>query len=282
MTAPRLYPAPYDTVGGNPEQIAEEVAGLERSRLGMGDGPASDLRERLASQVGLRIFYFAMPSRIAGLFAYNEPLGACIGINLNHPADRRTWSLAHEFGHFLMTRFQPEVTVLFEKRRPSPRERLADSFAECFLMPASGLNRRITELQRFLSSGVTLAHICELASVYQVSVQALIRRLESLKRLPYGTWERLKAEGLKVRKAQAMLGIDTGAGVTEATPRHYLTMAVYAFRKGMISEGELARLLRVDRLTAREGLDRLPDPVHVEEEEFARYSSDLGRRLTGS
>ena len=269
MTAPRLYPLPYETAGATWEQIAEDVANSERARLGMGDGPAPDLRDRLANQVGIRIFYFKMPSKIAGVFAYNEPLGACIAINLDHPADRRNWSLAHEYGHFLTARFQPEVTFLFEKRRLSARERLADGFAECFLMPATGINRRITELHRSLPSGITLAHFVELANFYQVSVQALIKRLEALKRLPYGTWERLKEEGFKVRRAQEMLNLNPQATVVEGMPRHYVTMAVYAFRKGLITEGELARLLRVDRLTAREEVQRHTDPLHSEEEGFA-------------
>ena len=49
-----------------------------------------------------------------------------------------------------------------------------------------------------------------------------------------------------------MPGIQTSTGVVDTMPRHYLTMAVYAFRKGMISEGELAAFLRCDRVSARE------------------------------
>jgi Zn-dependent peptidase ImmA (M78 family)/DNA-binding XRE family transcriptional regulator len=282
MQAPRLYPPPYETSGADAEQIGEDVANAERARLGMGDGPVPDLRERLATQVGIRIFLFEMPSKVAGAFAYNDVLGACTAINLNHPRDRRNWSLAHEYGHFLMTRFQAELTVLFEKKRLSLHERLADRFAECFLMPATGLNRRITELHRSLPSGITVAHICELAHPYQVSVQAMIRRLEGLKRLPHGTWDRLREEGFKVRQAQKLLGIDAEPSISEIMPRHYIMTAVYAFKKGMLSEGQLARYLRVDRLAAREAVARSPVLIHAEEEEFAPCPSDLGLRLTGS
>ncbi|HEY2495892.1 MAG TPA: XRE family transcriptional regulator [Candidatus Angelobacter sp.] len=282
MPAPRIYPPVYETSGAGPEQIGEDVASAERARLGMGDGAASDLRDRLAVQVGIRIFYFEMPSKIAGLFAYNEPLGACIAINQNHPIDRQTWSLAHEYGHFLMSRYQPEVTVLFTNRRSAQRERLADAFAECFTMPATGLNRRITELQRSLPSGITLAHICELAALYQVSVQALVKRLENLKRLPIGTWERLIAEGFKVRTAQKQLGIDPSTRHSDRFPRHYVVMAIYAYRRGLISEGQFARFLRTDRLAARTILESESYELHSEEAQFAPFSSDLGQRLTGS
>lgn len=282
LLAPRIYPPPYETAGATLEQIAEEIANAERARLGIGDGPISDLRDLLANQVGIRIFHFKMPGKIAGVFAFNESLGACVGLNSDHPSDRRNWSLAHEYGHFLVARFQPEVTILFEKRRLAARERIADTFAECFLMPAAGLNRRVTELHRSLGSGLTLAHICELASFYQVSVQALIKRLETLKRLPTGTWELLKEEGFKVRHAQELLGINVQSSVAEAMPTHYVRMAVYAYQRGLISEGELARFLRIDRLSAREEIQRHPNPIHAEEEQFAPVPSDLGRRITGS
>ena len=65
MPLTQNYPNEYDTSGGTPEQVAEDVATAERNRLGMGDGPIGNLRERLASDVGIRIFFFDMPSRIA-------------------------------------------------------------------------------------------------------------------------------------------------------------------------------------------------------------------------
>jgi Zn-dependent peptidase ImmA (M78 family) len=49
------------------------------------------------------------------LFAYNDELGGCVGINSGHPRDRRHWSLAHEYGHFLTGRYQSEITFLSEK-----------------------------------------------------------------------------------------------------------------------------------------------------------------------
>jgi Zn-dependent peptidase ImmA (M78 family)/DNA-binding XRE family transcriptional regulator len=276
------YPNEYDTSGGSPEQVAEDVATAERNRLGMGDGPIGNLRERLASDVGIRIFFFEMPSRIAGLFAYNEELGACIGINSKHPKDRRNWSLTHEYGHFLMTRYQPEITVLTVAGRSNKKERLADSFARHFLMPASGLNRRFTEFHRSSQSGITLAHVCTLANLYQVSVQAIILRLEELRRLPPGTWERLKDEGFKVRHAQALLGIDANPSLTEPLPQRYVDLAIAAFQAEQISEGQLAKYLRTDRLHAREQVEASESCIHSEDDgSFISFAPDLAQALGG-
>lgn len=248
----KTYPPTYETSGSSPEQSAEEIAAAERNRLGIGDGPISNLRDRLETDVGLRIFYFAMLPKVSGIFAYNDMLGGCVGINANHPRDRRNWSLAHECAHFLTNRYRAEITFLSEKKRQSVTERFADSFAENFLMPASGLNRRFTELHRSNPSGqITLAQLCTLADLYQVSVQALIIRLEKLRRMPAGTWDRLESEGFKPRRAQQLLGIDTNPAEKCLLPRRYLNLAVMAYEKGLLSEGQLARVVRSDRVSAR-------------------------------
>ncbi len=278
----RRFPPEYDTRGTSPEQTAEDVATAERNRLGIGDGPIGNLRDRLENDVGIRVFYFPMESRIAGLFGYSDILGACIGVNANHPRDRRNWTLAHEYGHFLMTRYKVEVTVLTTDKKLSAKERLADSFAKYFLMPASGLNRRFTELQRAGTKGVTLADVCNLANLYQVSVQALVLRLEDLSRLPTGTWERLCAEGFKVQHAQKLLGIDANPPLKELLPQRYVSLAVEAFRKGYLSEGQLARFLRTDRVSARLQVEILEHEIHVENGgNFTPIAPDLAQSLGG-
>lgn len=276
----RPYPPPYEVSAPKVEQAAAYVASAERNRLGLGDGPIGNLRERLEADIGLRIFYYAMPSRIAGVFAYNDTLGACIGINLSHPRDRRNWTLAHEFGHFLMHRFRAEITVLDVRRRASPAERAAEAFAEHLLMPATGLERRFTELLLTNEQGVTLADIIGLAELYVVSVQAMILRLEGLRRLPAGTWDRLKAENFKPTDAQRLPDVAIDQTLSDRLPRRYVALAVEAFRKGDISEGQLARFLRSDRISARERVERAQRTVYSEQDEFAELANlDLTKSL---
>ena len=47
---------------------------------------------------------------VAGIYSYTEELGGCIAVNARHPAERRRWSMAHEYGHFLTRRFQSEIS----------------------------------------------------------------------------------------------------------------------------------------------------------------------------
>lgn len=279
---PKSYPPIYETTGSSPEQAGEEIAAAERNRLGIGDGPISNLRDRLEADVGLRIFYFVMPPTVSGIFAYNDVLGGCVGINSKHPRDRRNWSLAHEYGHFLTTRYRAEITFLSERRRQSAGERLADSFAENFLMPAAGLNRRFTEMYRANPEGrITLAQLCTLADLYQVSVQALIIRLEKLRRIPAGMWDRLEGEGFKPRRAQQLLGIDANPAEQYDLPRRYLNLAVMAYEKELLSEGQLARFLRSDRVSARVLVEELSHRYFTEKDEYENFELDLAQTVPG-
>jgi len=198
-----------------------------------------------------------MPSNVAGMFAYAEPLGACIAVNLHHPAERRRASLAHEFGHFLTARHRPEITLEQRFERRPAGERFAEAFARSFLMPASGVRRRFLELQRERAKGVTYGDLCRLAHFYAVSVEAMTRRLEELRLIPVGTQDRLRLERFRVREAQRLLGLDTLHKDDEIFSPRYMALAVEAWQSGELSEGQLARALRTDRLGTREVIQSL-------------------------
>jgi len=260
---PRRYPPPYPISGPNPESAGEDVAVSERNRLGLGDGPLLNLRELLENDVGLRVFMMGLTPKISAMFAYTEPLGGCIAVNRKHPSDRRRMSLAHEYGHFLSKRYTPEVAFLGRARRRPDLERFADAFARAFLLPATGLQRRFYELQRSRGGSLpTPADLCTLAHFYFVSVEALALRLEELRLLPVGTWDRLKEAGFKVREAQALLGLEARPEIEELLPVRYRYLAMEAYQRTDLSEGQFARYLRVDRVEARRlaaGLATLPD-----------------------
>lgn len=248
---PRNYPPPYRIEGIAPELAAEDVAAAERNRLGLGDGPLGNVREILENDVGLRIFYLDLPSRIAAMFAYTEQLGGCIAVNRKHPEERRRWSIYHAYAHFLSRRYRPEITFLRCYERRPDQERFADAFARAFLMPAAGLSRRYHELRRSRAGRVTPADLCILAHLYVVSVEALARRLEELRLLPAGTWDRLQQAGFNVREAQALLQLPPRQATDQVLPARYLYLAAEAFERGDLSEGQFARFLRVDLLEAR-------------------------------
>lgn len=276
----RNYPAPYPYEGVAPEEAAEDVASAERNRLGLGDGPVLNLRETLESDIGLRTFSVSLPSRVAGIFSYTDELGGCVAVNALHPEERRRWSMAHEYGHFLTNRFRSEISILAAYERVPASERFADAFARSFLMPAAGLRRRFNEMSRTSGGKITAAEVCRVAHYYFVSVEAMMLRLEELRLLPSGTWDRLRDRGFKVREAQQQLGLIPHPRDNQALPIRYQFLAVLAYQEGNLTEGELARLLRLDRVQARRTVQRLTHPTHLlDEGEVGSLSVDLASSI---
>ena len=257
------YPPEYPTVGTAPEEAGQDAASFERNRLGLGDGPILRLREILELDVGLRVFSIQLPSRVAGIFVYTNELGGCIAVNARHPAERRRWSLAHEYAHFLTSRYRSEISLLGSYQRVPASERIADTFARCLLMPASGLRRRFNEIVRASDGNITAADVCRVAHYYFVSVEAMMLRLEELGVLPRGTWVLLRDRGFKVREAQKHLGLQPHPSSDRLLPLRYEFLAARAYEDENLTEGQLARFLRTDRVSARGVLQRLSSAVHV-------------------
>ncbi|HLI39684.1 MAG TPA: XRE family transcriptional regulator [Streptosporangiaceae bacterium] len=249
--APGRYPPARSISHLDPGQAGEDLATEERNRLGIGDGPIRQLREVLEIEVGLRVFLLPLPRQVAGLFVYVDELGGCIGVNISHPSERRHWTMAHEYAHYLATRDRAEVTPVSHRRRPHETERFADAFAANFLMPRSGLSRRFHELKRSKEGKVTPAMLVQLAHAYGVSVQALTLRLEDLRLIAQGTWDRLLDNDFQPRAAARLLGFDPAERSAEALPLHYRLLAVQLYADGEITEPQLARYLGTDIVGAR-------------------------------
>lgn len=251
VSLPERYPAVRDIRHLDPEPAAEDLASEERNRLGLGDGPLPDLRETLENDVGLRIFVIPLPSAVAGLFVQLDILGGCVAINSRHPTERRNWTLAHEYAHFLVARHQVEITPVRRPSRAPDVERFADAFAAAFLMPRGGLARRYHELKRGRGGKLTPAVLVQLAHIYRVSVQAVTLRLQDLGLIPASTWDKLSDHNFRPRTVARQLGIEPAQDGVDELPLHYRVLAAQLYSEGAISEGQLARYLHTDRVGAR-------------------------------
>jgi len=247
---PRNYPQEYDVTNMPIEAAAESTAIAERQRLGLGDGPIPMLRDILEQNVGIRVFYLNMPAKYSEIYSYDEQLGGCMAINLSHYEERRRWSMAHGYLHFLAHRRKPVVDFEGQYKRIPESERLAEAFPKYFLMPTSGLLSRFNDMYR-THGKFTPTNLFTLAHYYGVSIEALVYRLEDMELLPSGTWDRLRDRGLKVRKVQQELGLKEIDQRADVLPIHYQHLAIEALEQGLITEGRFADFLGVDRLEAR-------------------------------
>lgn len=278
---PRWYPGVYDVSHTPPERAAEEVATSERNRLGLGDGPIGDLWGLLETDIGLRVFALEMADRrIAGMFLYTEEYGGCIALNANQPEERRRLSAVHEYAHFLINRFRPEITVVNAYRRAPEEERFADAFARFFLMPATGLSRRFEAIRRTKNNPITPGDVLALSHLFRVSFHAMTWRLEELKLLPVGTWDRLQDLGFQPSKARELLHLPAPKPELPSLPLRFVALAVQAYEEGHLTEGQLAERLGTDRVGARERAQELTTQSQPSENgEWLQVPLDLSAAL---
>lgn len=248
---------PYSVDSSAIEASADAIADTERRRLGLSDGPLPELRDVLERDVGLRIFSLVLPGEVAGIFGLSPVAGGCVGINSRHPASRQRWSLAHEYAHFLTDRTRSEITKLRDRYQRLPdAERFAERFAAAFLMPRSGLERRLGEVVR-RGRSATIADLLVLSNEYGVSAQALVLRLEDLNVVSSGQWDRFEASRIDLSAAGRMLQLPDRLPDSRRFPKRYMLLALEAYDRELLTERQLGEYLEMDRLAVRALLDDL-------------------------
>jgi Zn-dependent peptidase ImmA (M78 family) len=177
-------------------------------------------------------------------------------LNANHPWERRALTAAHELGHFNSARREPEVSYLNEVEN-TREERYADAFGRAFLTPARAVKQKFVDVMAG-SDRFTRRHAIILAYFFGISRQALVYRLEELGILKAGTWNWFENNGgITDEQAQQVLGDveysskKNKSGSPPTGVRLHL-LAEQAYRRNLLSEGQLARMLCLDRTELRE------------------------------
>jgi Zn-dependent peptidase ImmA (M78 family) len=137
--------------------------------------------ERIAQVLGFKVVdYDFGNSDVSGMLVIEDDVRA-IGVNRQHHANRRRFTIAHELGHFLAGHDDFEQTDFLEQRTfyvddsfvsHNPNEQEANEFAAELLMPEKMLKRDVARGIRDPK---------QLAARYEVSEQALWIQLIDLK-----------------------------------------------------------------------------------------------------
>lgn len=255
------YPPERPILAGDVRLQAEQDALELRERLGLGQAPIKDMVTLLEMELGVRVYIRRFAGKVSGLYVYDDALGACILLNANHPRSRRNQTGGHEVGHFLSTRRQPEIYRLNEPEN-SREERYANAFGRAFLTPARAVMQKFKEVTAG-SSQLTRRHVIILAHFFGVSREAMVRRLEELGLTKAGSWEWFeKNGGITDDHERQVLGDlhvsdSDKADADRPTTLRLNLLAGEAWRRQLLSEGQIARLLHLDRVQVRELLDGL-------------------------
>jgi Zn-dependent peptidase ImmA (M78 family) len=260
----RNYPPERGLNEGDVTALAEKHAKELRDWLGLGPGPIADIFSVIELDLGIRLYQrrLASNSKIAGLFSYDESIGACILLNASHPLPRRIQSAAHELGHFYGTRQTPEVLEEDEKFL-SRDERYANAFGRAFLTPAESFSESFRQLKQ-ITGKTTRRLIILLAQQYNISRQACCLRLEELGLAKKGTWVWFENNGgITDEHAREVLGEMTErrdpakSDADRPISQRLSLMAHAAWKRELMSEGQLAELLKLGRVEVRGIIDQI-------------------------
>ncbi|WBU32044.1 XRE family transcriptional regulator [Rhodopseudomonas palustris] len=260
----RNYPPECGINEGDVLALAEKHAKDLRDWLGLGPGPIADIFSVIELGLSIRLYQrrLSSSSKVAGLFTYDESVGACILLNASHPLPRRIQSAAHEVGHFYGTRQIPEVLEDNEKFL-SRGERYANAFGRAFLTPADSFSESFRQLKQ-ITGKTTRRLIILLAQQYNISRQACTLRLEELGLAKKGTWAWFENNGgITDNHVREVLGEmadrrDLTKSDADRPISHRLSlMAHAAWKRELMSEGQLAELLKVGRVELREIIDQI-------------------------
>ena len=248
---------------GDVKSQAEQDAAEFRQWLGLGMRPVRDIVGLLELELGARVYIRPIDHGIMGLFAYDSAVGACFLLNAGHPGDRRATAAARALGHLVATRRKPEI-LFDDVDDNSLAGRHANAFARAFLTPARATMRKFQEITAG-SPKLNRRHIILMGHYFGVSREAMVRRLEELGLSKPGTWDWFAANGgITNEQARQVLGdLYPGDGSMldsrRPTTLRLAALASEVSRQGLLSEGQLSRLLHVDRIDLREMLDELAD-----------------------
>ena len=246
------YPPPIRINSQIVNQQAEDAANNLRTRLGVGLGPIPDLIGLLELELGLRIFFRPLSSQIAGLYAYDPAIGACILVNAKHHWKRRIQTAIHETGHFVSDRSYADI-LEEQDVSLSIEERFAKRFGSAFLMPASGVRARFDQIAGS-ENRFDVRELILLAHQFGVATEAMCRRLEELSLLPQGTWDSIRDRGFATDLERIVVGDLVGQPKPPLVPTRLAYLASVALDRERLSEGQLCDLLAVERATLREAL----------------------------
>lgn len=233
---------------------AARAAAAQRRLHGLEGHPITDLREHLEEQVGIPVFgRDVADTDFCGMLLVggNPPLAAMLA-NTRLLASRRTFTLAHEYGHLLWKLARREVSddVFYRDPGDSEEEVFANAFAARLLAPDEEVRNAVTRFGGQLGTEAVAA----LCAQFHLSFQAMTYRLQGLGLLPQAAADQLRSE---VRPSSLPGFRWEHGGFPELSPL-YWRLVVAAYESGQLDAGRCGEMLD---MTAHEFEDIQREPV---------------------
>lgn len=216
----------------------------------LGGRPAFSLRSIMEQKHGIKIVYYPLGNIGSGASIVHHEYGPVAVINSEEAPWRINYDLGHELFHLITWKaFSPENLsdpVYFDDV-----EKKAERFASTLLLPEAETKHAI--FSRRKRESLTYSDLVDIAMEFGVSTKALIYRLYNLRLIKWATAD-------KLAKDETLMSLDKDArkyewGDEPETHRFYF-LAARCLRKGLISRGKFASLLKIDRVDIDEFLEK--------------------------
>ncbi|MBK1616942.1 hypothetical protein CKO42_00460 [Lamprobacter modestohalophilus] len=244
---------PLSKAGQRELTVVRSVAQEERGRLGVGDrAPVSDPVALLES-IDVRVIPFQLAPQegnlLSGFSAFSESLGAGIFVN-THPSlsiEHQIFCVLHEYAHLIFHRSlyrEPGERYRTRGKNASPAEKIANTFAGAFLVPAVALRQHAGPLSR-----INPTDVIRLKRLFRVSFTGMLTRLCQegyLDKASNGRlWSICKARGWDKQEPEPLSEPPAYGRRTEALARA-------AWERGEVSLPFLQEVLGQDRKAVRD------------------------------
>ncbi len=236
------------------------MAEQERRRLGLGNEPVRNIFFLLEIN-GLHLLRcpIAEDSKISGVYIFIDLKQAAFAlVNSSQSLGRQTLTAAHQYGHYLKDRYDdpvidnPDIFIDEYLSLYHPRERFAQRFASCFLMPQEKVEDIVAK--DISKTRLSLEDIIYLKRYFGVSTFDMLRTLQEMEFIsPTRRKEYLKID--TDGREKVLFGNiaeheveKTRRGGTLVSDR-FVSLALEAYKKKKISREKLARIIHKNKAT---------------------------------
>lgn len=125
-------------------------------------------------------------------------------INENLPLTRQRYTAAHELCHFIRsdsTSFDTSSELFYDSYKRDDKEKIAEEFASCILMPRKLLKNILLKIGLMDKSSFTPKTVYELALRLGTSYEATVNRLATLNMITKSKYNNLKIPPIKIKKS---------------------------------------------------------------------------------
>jgi Zn-dependent peptidase ImmA (M78 family)/transcriptional regulator with XRE-family HTH domain len=241
------------------EFTADSLADQVHQTLALGDYPARNLLSVLEERCYVKIFHLDFEPSGTAAAIRSKQFGSAILLNQKNKRWRRHFDLAHELFHLLTWNvFRHDLgDDSTSVNATDIEEKLANRFAASLLIPAEALKQAI--LAKYKNDELPFAAVYDIARQFDVSIDALIWRINDLRWLPVHSHNDVKSLIEQIKKLSEVFEIREDTKPPQ-WPDRYKALTLWVYRQGGISTGKVAEFLKMSRKDAMryiepEGLD---------------------------